>query len=83
MKMRAVALRDYGASLSAQSAFALLQGVETLPLRMERHCANALAVARWLEAHPRVAWVSYAGLESSPYRELARKNTCRAARARC
>ena len=81
MKMRAVALRDYGASLSAQSAFALLQGVETLPLRMARHCENALAVARWLEAHPRVAWVSYAGLESSPYRALAQKYLPRGAGA--
>ena len=81
MKMRAVALRDYGASLSAQSAFALLQGVETLPLRMERHCENALAVARWLEAHPRVAWVSYAGLDSSPYRALAGKYLPRGAGA--
>ncbi|MDE0173089.1 MAG: O-acetylhomoserine aminocarboxypropyltransferase [Defluviicoccus sp.] len=81
MKMRAVALRDYGASLSAQSAFSLLQGVETLPLRMERHCGNALAVARWLEAHPRVAWVSYAGLDSSPYRALARKYLPRGAGA--
>ena len=76
-----MALRDYGASLSAQSAFALLQGVETLPLRMERHCENALAVARWLEAHPRVAWVSYAGLDSSPYRALADKYLPRGAGA--
>ena len=81
MKMRAVALRDYGATLSAQSAFALLQGVETLPLRMERHCANALAVARWLESHPKVAWVSYAGLDSSPYRALAEKYLPRGAGA--
>ena len=81
MKMRAVALRDYGATLSAQSAFALLQGVETLPLRMERHCGNALAVARWLEAHPKVAWVSYAGLDSSPYRALAEKYLPRGAGA--
>ena len=81
MKMRAVALRDYGATLSAQSAFALLQGVETLPLRMERHCTNALAVARWLESHPKVAWVSYAGLDSSPYRALAEKYLPRGAGA--
>ena len=81
MKMRAVALRDYGASLSAQAAFALLQGVETLPLRMERHCGNALQVAQWLEAHSRVAWVSYAGLESSPYRALAEKYLPRGAGA--
>ncbi len=73
MKARAVALRDFGPTLSPMNAFLILQGVETLPLRMERHAANALAVARWLEAHPKVAWVSYAGLESSPYRALAQK----------
>ena len=73
MKMRAVALRDYGPTLSAQSAWNILQGVETLPLRMERHCANAQVVAEYLESHPKVAWVSYAGLPSSPYRALARK----------
>jgi len=73
MKVRAVGLRDYGPTLSATAAWQLLQGVETLPLRMDKHCANALAVARFLEAHPRVAWVSYAGLDSSPYRALARK----------
>ncbi len=73
MKARAVALRDFGPSLAPMNAFLLLQGVETLPLRMPRHCANALAVATYLEGHPKVAWVSYAGLASSPYRELARK----------
>ncbi len=73
MKVRAVALRDYGPCMSAQSAWNLLQGVETLPLRMERHCTNAMAVARYLEGHPKVAWVSYAGLESSPYHKLAQK----------
>ena len=73
MKMRAVGLRDYGPSLSAAAAWNLLQGVETLPLRMDRHCANALAVAAYLEGHPKVSWVSYPGLDSSPYRELARK----------
>ncbi len=73
MKARAVALRDFGPTLSPMNAFFLLQGVETLPLRMERHCANALAVAGFLEAHPKVSWVSYAGLESSPYHRLAQK----------
>ncbi len=73
MKARAVALRDFGPTLSPMNAFFLLQGVETLPLRMERHCANAQAVAEFLEGHPRVSWVSYAGLESSPYHALARK----------
>jgi O-acetylhomoserine (thiol)-lyase len=73
MKARTVALRDFGPTLSPMNAFFLLQGVETLPLRMERHCANAQAVAEFLEGHPRVSWVSYAGLESSPYHALARK----------
>ncbi len=73
MKMRAVALRDFGPTLSAQAAWNVLQGVETLPLRMERHCANAQAVAEFLSEHPNVAWVSYAGLPDSPYHELANK----------
>ena len=73
MKARAVALRDFGPTLSPMNAFFILQGVETLPLRMERHCANAQAVAEFLEAHSKVAWVSYAGLKSSPYRALAQK----------
>jgi len=72
-KVRAVALRDYGPCMSAQSAWNLLQGVETLALRMERHCKNALAVAKWLEDHKKVAWVSYSGLKSSPYYKLGRK----------
>ncbi len=73
MKVRAVALRDYGPTLNPTAAWNLLQGVETLPLRMERHCSNTLAVAKWLEAHPKVSWVSYSGLESSPYYELGKK----------
>ena len=77
MKTRAVGLRDFGPSLSPMNAYLLLQGVETLPLRMARHCDNALAVAEFLEAHPKVEWVSYAGLESSPYNALARKYTPR------
>src|SRR3954469_17690798 len=72
-KARAVALRDYGPSMAPMNAFLTITGTETLPLRMERHCANAQAVAEFLAAHPRVAWVSYAGLENSPYRSLARK----------
>jgi O-acetylhomoserine (thiol)-lyase len=72
-KARAVALRDYGPSMAPMNAFLTITGVETLHVRMERHCANAQAVAEFLEAHPKVAWVSYAGLESSPYRELARQ----------
>jgi len=73
MKMRTVALRDYGPSMAAMAAWNLLQGVETLPLRMERHCSNAQAVAEFLEAHPKVGWVSYSGLRSSPYYELGKK----------
>jgi len=73
MKMRAVALRDYGPTLSAIGAWNLLQGVETLPLRMQRHCENARAVAEFLEGRDDVAWVSHPGLDSSPYRDLARK----------
>ena len=55
------------------SAFMLLQGIETLPLRMERHCDNALAVARHLQAHPKVEWVKFAGLEGDEYYDLAQK----------
>jgi O-acetylhomoserine (thiol)-lyase len=62
MRARMETLRVYGASLSPMSAWQILQGVETLPLRMERHCRNALAVAKFLRSHPRVAWVNYPGL---------------------
>ncbi len=68
-----VGLRDLGACQQPFNAWITLQGIETLTLRMERHCANALEVARFLEAHPLVEWVSYAGLDSSPYRALAKK----------
>ena len=71
MKARAVALRDLGPALSPTNAFHILTGIETLPLRMERHVANAVRVAEFLAGHPAVAWVSYAGLPSSPYHELA------------
>ena len=81
MKVRAVALRDYGPSMAAQAAWNLLQGVETLPLRMERHCSNALAVARYLEDHPKVSWVSYAGLESNRFYNLAQRYLPRGAGA--
>ena len=57
------------------NAFQILQGLSTLPLRMERHCENALAVAEYLEKHERVEWVSYGGLPSSPYYDLAQKYT--------
>ena len=69
----AVGLRDLGPSQSPVNAFLTLAGIETLALRMERHCANALAVARWLERHPKVARVNYAGLPSSPYHALAQR----------
>jgi O-acetylhomoserine (thiol)-lyase len=77
----AVTLRDLGASQSPFNAWLTLLGIETLPLRMERHSANALAVAQWLEKHPAVAWVSYAGLDSSPYGALAKKYLPRGAGA--
>ncbi|PPR17996.1 MAG: L-methionine gamma-lyase [Alphaproteobacteria bacterium MarineAlpha9_Bin7] len=73
MRTRMVGLRDYGATLSPTAAWNLLQGVETLPLRMQRHCDNAQAVAEWLEKHPKVSWVSYPGLKSSPFYELGQK----------
>jgi O-acetylhomoserine (thiol)-lyase len=73
MKTRAVALRDLGPAMAPMNAFLTLTGIETLHLRMERHCANALKVAQFLEAHPAVARVSYVGLPSSPYHGLARK----------
>src|SRR5579862_7949174 len=80
-KARAVALRDYGPTLAPMNAFLTLTGIETLHVRMERHVANAQKVAEFLERHPRVAWVSYAGLESSPYQALARKYLPRGAGA--
>jgi O-acetylhomoserine (thiol)-lyase len=72
-RLRAEQLRDIGAVLSPHSAFLLLQGVETLPQRMDAHVANAAAVASYLSEDPRVTWVSYAGLTSHPHFELARK----------
>lgn len=77
----AVGLRDLGPAQAPLNAFLTLCGIETLPLRMERHCANALAVAQWLEQHPKVAWVSYAGLPSSPYHALAQRYLPRGAGA--
>jgi O-acetylhomoserine (thiol)-lyase len=73
MKARMEVLRVHGAALPPLSAFLLLQGVETLHLRMDRHCQNARQVAEFLERDPRVAWVSWPGLASSPYYRLARK----------
>ncbi len=74
-RARTVPLRNTGSAMSPFNAFLILQGMQTLPLRMERHCDNALAVANYLKEHPRVEWVSFAGLEDSPYFELAQKYT--------
>jgi O-acetylhomoserine (thiol)-lyase len=71
MKARAVALRDLGPALSPTNAFLILTGIETLPLRIERHVANARAIAQFLDGHPAVDWVSYAGLPSNPSHRLA------------
>jgi O-acetylhomoserine (thiol)-lyase len=73
IKLRVQLLRDLGPALSPWNAFAFLQGLETLPLRITRHSENALAVARWLEADSRVVWVSYPGLSSHPQHANARK----------
>ena len=62
---RVLSLRDLGPSLAPMNAFLIITGSETLPLRMQRHCDNALAVAKWLQRHPKVAWVNYAGLEDN------------------
>ncbi|MBP8173056.1 MAG: O-acetylhomoserine aminocarboxypropyltransferase/cysteine synthase [Aeromonadaceae bacterium] len=72
-RVRTVALRNTGSTLSPMNAFLLLQGLETLALRMERHVDNALAVAHYLQDHPKVAWVSYAGLPDHPHHALAQK----------
>jgi O-acetylhomoserine (thiol)-lyase len=73
--VRVLGLRDLGPALSPFNAFLLLSGIETLPLRMQRHCDNALAVATFLQSHPAVAWVSYPGLETDKYHQLARRYT--------
>ena len=70
---RVLGLRDLGPALSPFNAFLLLTGVETLPLRMQRHCDNALAVASHLAGHPKVEWVSYAGLDGDKYNAAAKK----------
>jgi O-acetylhomoserine (thiol)-lyase len=66
-------LRDYCSALSPFNAFLLLQGLETLSLRVQRHVDNALAIAEWLEKHPKVVSVDYPGLASNPYNQLAKK----------
>jgi O-acetylhomoserine (thiol)-lyase len=74
-RARTVPLRNSGSAISPMNAFLILQGMQTLPLRMERHCDNAIAVAKYLKSHPGVAWVSFAGLPDSPYFDLAQKYT--------
>jgi O-acetylhomoserine (thiol)-lyase len=73
LKARVTMLRDTGACLSPFNAFLLLQGIETVHLRMPRHCENALTLAKWLETQPQVAWVNYPGLPSHPDRARAKK----------
>ncbi len=73
MKARCDVLRTMGPALSPFNSFLFLQGLETLNLRMERHCQNALAVAEFLKNHPSIAWVKYSGLPDSPYHSLAKK----------
>ena len=74
-RCRVVPLRNTGAALSPHSAFLILQGLETLGLRMDRHCENALAVAQFLQDHAKVEWVNYAGLDNSPYKATCDKIT--------
>ena len=73
MKARMEIMRTFGPALSPMNAWLLLQGLESLPVRMDRHCANALAVARFLKDHPGVAWVNYPGLEDNKYFSLSEK----------
>ena len=70
---RVLGLRDFGPAISPMNSFLIMNGLETLPLRMQRHSENALAVAQHLEQHPKVAWVNYAGLEGNPTHELQQK----------
>jgi len=73
IRTRVEGLRDFGASQAPFNSFLLIQGLETLSLRADRHCQNALELAKWLEQHPQVDFVEYPGLKSSPYHELAKK----------
>src|SRR5690606_20167523 len=70
---RALGLRDLGPALAPMNAFLTLTGMETLALRMERHCSNALALAQWLQKHSKIEWVSYAGLPGDKYHALAQR----------
>jgi O-acetylhomoserine (thiol)-lyase len=73
LRMRTVPLRNLGACISPDNSWMFLQGIETLPLRMERHCENAIAVATYLKSHPKVQWVRFPGLEDDPMYDLNRK----------
>jgi O-acetylhomoserine (thiol)-lyase len=73
LRLRTVPLRNLGACISPDNAWIFLQGIESLPLRMERHSSNALAVAQWLKKHPKVAWVRYPGLPDDPTYPVAKK----------
>jgi O-acetylhomoserine (thiol)-lyase len=77
-RARVVPLRNMGAAISPFNSFLILQGIETLPVRMDRHCENAIAVANYLKDHPKVAWVRYAGLPDSPDHPLIQKYMDRA-----
>ena len=70
---RVLGLRDLGPALAPMNAFLALTGMETLALRMDRHCTNALTLANWLKVHPKIAWVSYSGLPEDPYHRLAQR----------
>ena len=78
---RVLSLRDLGPAIAPLNAFLFINGIETLPLRVARHCENALAVANWLEKHPKAAWVNYAGLPGNRYYELAQRLTPKGAGA--
>ena len=81
MKARMEVLRVFGPTISPFNSWMLLQGLETLPVRMDRHCANALGVARFLKGHPKVTWVKYPGLEDDPYHALTKRYMPRGAGA--
>lgn len=74
-RCRVAPLRNTGSAISPMNSFQILQGLETLGLRMERHCENALKLAKYLQDHPKVSWVSYAGLKDSPYHKTCKKIT--------
>ena len=73
MKARCEILRTFGPTLSPFNSFLFLQGLETLPIRMDRHCSNAMTAAKFLEEHSAIEWVNFPGLESSPYHQMAKK----------